>query len=130
MGIALKFVEQTTPKGNLIKVAKIKGTLKSLSPNSFSYTNDSGDSIEYKLATIEFLDENQEKKVANQVHVYKSSYEQGMEIGETYLGSVTRSKNADGTARSPWLALSSLVVGNAITDDMFEDYVEQTSDVI
>lgn len=123
MGIALKFVERTTPNGNLVKEAKINGTLKSLSPKSFSYINGSGDTVEYKLATIEFLDENQEKKVANQVHVYKSSYEEGMEIGQTYLGSVTRSTDADGKPRSPWLALSSFVVGAQITDDMFEDYV-------
>jgi hypothetical protein len=132
MGIALKFVEKTTTKGNVFKEAKIKGTLKRLSPNVFSYdvdTEDGVDKVEYKLATIEFLDENKTKHVATNVHVYKSSYEQGMEVGETYLGSVSRSKNADGTPRSPWWALSSLVIGAEITDDMFEE-VEETSKVL
>ena len=129
MGIALKFVEQTTSRGNLIKVAKIKGTLKRLSDKVFDYDveNEKGEveKVEYKLATVEFLDENQQKHVANNVHVYKTSYEQGMEAGCTYLGSVTRSKNADGTPRSPWWSLSSLVIGAEITDDMFEK-VEET----
>jgi len=132
MGIALKFVEQTTSRGNLVKVAKIKGTLKRLSDNVFDYEvqGENGiEKVEYKLATVEFLDENQQKHVANNVHVYKKSYEQDMETGGTYLGSVTRSKNADGSPRSPWWALSSLVVGAEITDDMFEE-VEETSKVL
>lgn len=133
MGIALKFVEKVTPKGNITKVAKINGTLKRLSDKVFDYEviNEKGEveKVEYKLATVEFLDENKTTHVANNVHVYKTSYEQGMEAGVTYLGSVTRSKNADGTARSPWWALSSLVIGDTITDDMFEE-VEETSKVL
>jgi hypothetical protein len=133
MGIALKFVEKTTSRGNLIKEAKINGTLKRLSDKVFDYDveNEKGktEKVEYKLATVEFLDENQQKHVANNVHVYKKSYEQDMEVGSTYLGSVTRSKNADGSPRSPWWALSSLVIGAEITDDMFEE-VEETSKIL
>lgn len=132
MGIALKFVEQTTSRGNVVKVAKINGTLKRLSDKVFDYEVEGKDGIEkveYKLATVEFLDENKTKHVANNVHVYKKSYEQDMEVGGTYLGSVTRSTNADGTPRSPWWALSSLVIGTEITDDMFEE-VEETSKVL
>jgi hypothetical protein len=132
MGIALKFVEQTTSRGNVVKVAKINGTLKRLSDKVFDYEVEGKDGIEkveYKLATVEFLDENKTKHVANNVHVYKKSYEQDMEVGGTYLGSVTRSTNADGTPRSPWWALSSLVIGAEITDDMFEE-VEETSKVL
>ena len=132
MGIALKFVEQTTSRGNVVKVAKINGTLKRLSDKVFDYKveGENGvETVEYKLATVEFLDENKTKHVANNVHVYKKSYEQDMEVGGTYLGSVTRSKNADGSARSPWWALSSLVIGADITDDMFEE-VEETSKVL
>lgn len=124
MGIALKFVEKTTSNGNVVKVANIKGTLKRLSPNVFSYevdTKDGIETVEYKLATVEFLDEKSAKHVANNVHVYRKSYEQDMEVGGNYLGSVTRSKNADGSARTPWWSLSSLVVGNDITDDMFDE---------
>jgi hypothetical protein len=129
MSVALKFKEQTTSNGNVVKVAKINGTLKTLSENVFSYTVDGENGpeiVEYKLATIEFLDENQKKHVAPRVHVYKKSYEQGMEIGETYLGSITRSQNADGSPRSPWLSLSSFVVGQDLTDDMFEDVSENS----
>lgn len=132
MGIALKFVEQTTSRGNVVKVAKINGTLKRLSDKVFDYEVEGKDGIEkveYKLATVEFLDENKTKHVANNVHVYKKSYEQDMEVGGTYLGSVTRSTNADGTARTPWWTLSSLVIGAEITDDMFEE-VEETSKVL
>lgn len=133
MGIALKFVEKTTSRGNLVKVAKIKGTLKRLSDKVFDYetTNEKGgiELIEYKLATVEFLDEKQQKHVANNVHVYRTSYDQGMEVGGTYLGSVTRSKDVDGSPRSPWWALSSLVIGAEITDDDFEE-VEETSKIL
>ena len=132
MGIALKFVEQTTSRGNVVKVAKINGTLKRLSDKVFDYEVEGKDGIEkveYKLATVEFLDENKTKHVANNVHVYKKSYDQDMEVGGTYLGSVTRSTNADGTARTPWWTLSSLVIGAEITDDMFEE-VEETSKVL
>jgi len=132
MGIALKFVEQTTSRGNVVKVAKINGTLKRLSDKVFDYEVEGKDGIEkveYKLATVEFLDENKTKHVANNVHVYKKSYDQNMEVGGTYLGSVTRSTNADGTARTPWWTLSSLVIGAEITDDMFEE-VEETSKVL
>jgi len=133
MGIALKFVEKTTSRGNLVKVAKIKGTLKSLSDKVFDYetTNEKGgiELIEYKLATVEFLDEKQQKHVANNVHVYRKSYEEGMDVGSTYLGSVTRSKDADGSPRSPWWALSSFIIGAEITDDDFEE-VEETSKIL
>lgn len=133
MGIALKFVEKTTSRGNLVKVAKINGTLKRLSDKVFDYetTNEKGgiELIEYKLATVEFLDEKQQKHVANNVHVYKTSYDQGMEVGDIYLGSVTRSKDTDGKPRSPWWALSSLVIGAEITDDDFEE-VEETSKIL
>ena len=133
MGIALKFVEKVTPKGNITKVAKINGTLKRLSEKVFDYDveNEKGEveKVEYKLATVEFFDENKTKHIANNVHVYRKSFEEGMEVGVNYLGSVTRSKNADGTPRSPWWALSSLVVGDTITDDMFDE-VDETSKVL
>jgi hypothetical protein len=132
MGIALKFVEKTTSRGNVVKVANINGTLKRLSDKVFDYKveGENGvETVEYKLATVEFLDENKTKHVANNVHVYRKSYEQDMEVGGTYLGSVTRSTNADGSARTPWWALSSLVIGTEITDDMFDE-VEETSKVL
>jgi len=132
MGVALKFTEETTPNGNVVKRAKINGTLQRLSDKVFSYETDTADGIsivEYKLATVSFTDENSVKHTANNVHVYKVSYEQDMEIGGTYLGSVTRSKNADGTARTPWWTLSSCITGNNIADDDFED-VSETNKVL
>lgn len=124
MGIALKFVEKTTSNGNVVKVANINGTLQRMSDKVFSYeteTENGPSLVEYKLATVSFTDTAGVKHTANNVHVYKVSFEQDMEIGGTYLGSVTRSNNADGTARTPWWSLSSCVTGNTITDDMFDD---------
>jgi hypothetical protein len=46
-----------------------------------------------------------------------------MEVGMTYLGKISRSTNADGSARKPWVTLSSLVSGVDFADDEFEDAV-------
>ena len=119
--IALVFKEETTPSGNVQKVANIKATLNRLSEKEFSYKNGSGDELTYKLATITFSDDNGNNHTKSDIVVYNTSYEQGMEIGQTYLGKVSRSKNADGTARKPWYTLSSLVVASENSDDDFED---------
>ena len=42
-----------------------------------------------------------------------------MEVGETYLGQISRSFNEDGSARLPWTTLSSLPTGVTLTDNMF-----------
>ena len=91
------------------------------SPREFSYVNSAGDTLVYRLATIKFVDNNGNSFTRENVVVYNTSYEQGMEIGETYLGKISRSKNADGTARKPWYSLSSLVVAGENSDDDFED---------
>ena len=39
----------------------------------------------------------------------------------TYLGKVSRSKNADGSARKPWYTVSSLLVAEESSDDDFEE---------
>jgi hypothetical protein len=119
--ISLKFVEQVTPNGNVQHVANIKATLVRLSEKDFTYTNGAGETLTYKLATIKFVDNNDVSFTRENVVVYNTSYEQGMEIGETYLGKVSRSKNADGTARKPWYSLSSLVVAGENSDDDFEE---------
>jgi len=119
--IALVFKEETTPSGNVQKVANIKATLNRLSEKEFSYKNGSGDELTYKLATITFSDDNGNNHTKSDIVVYNTSYEQGMEIGQTYLGKVSRSKNADGTARKPWYTLSSLVVASENSDEDFED---------
>jgi hypothetical protein len=119
--IALVFKEETTPSGNVQKVANIKATLVRLSDKEFTYTNGNGDTLTYKLATIRFTDDNGNSHTKADIVVYSTSYEQGMEVGETYLGKVSRSKNADGTARKPWYTLSSLVVASENSDEDFED---------
>lgn len=119
--IALVFKEETTPSGNVQKVANIKATLNRLSEKEFSYNNGNGDTLTYKLATITFSDDNGNNHTKSDIVVYNTSYEQGMEIGQTYLGKVSRSKNADGTARKPWYTLSSLVVASENSDEDFED---------
>jgi hypothetical protein len=119
--IALVFKEETTPSGNVQKVANIKATLVRLSDKEFTYTNSNGDTLTYKLATVTFVDDNDNSHTKADIVVYSTSYEQGMEVGQTYLGKVSRSKNADGTARKPWYTLSSLVVASENSDDDFEE---------
>lgn len=120
--VVLKFKEETTPNGNVVKNASFAGTLLRMSEKVFDYTNADGVVINFKLADVRFTDAVGTSHVEPNVHVYEASFEQGMEVGETYLGKVTRSKNADGTARSPWFNLYSVVVGVRSTDDDFEEY--------
>lgn len=120
--IVLKFKEETTPNGNVVKNATFAGTLLRMSDKVFDYTNADGVVINYKLADVRYADALGTTHVEPNVHVYEASYEQGMEVGESYLGRVTRSKNADGTARSPWYNLYSVIVGVRSTDDDFEEY--------
>ena len=120
--IVLKFKEETTPSGNVVKNATFAGTLLRMSDKVFEYTNADGVVINYKLADVRYADALGTTHVEPGVKVYEASYEQGMQVGESYLGRVTRSKNADGTARSPWYTLYSVVVGVNSTDDDFEEY--------
>jgi hypothetical protein len=120
--VVLKFKEETTPSGNVVKNASFAGTLLRLSEKVWPYTNAEGKELFYKLADVRYADTVGTTHVEPSVKVYEASYEQGMEVGETYLGRVTRSKNADGSARSPWFTLSSLVVAVNSTDDDFEEY--------
>ena len=120
--VVLKFKEETTPNGNVVKNASFAGTLLRMSEKVFDYTNADGVVVNFKLADVRFTDAVGTSHVEPNVHVYEASFEQGMEVGETYLGKVTRSKNADGTARSPWFNLYSVVVGVRSTDDDFEEY--------
>ena len=120
--VVLKFKEETTPSGNVVKNASFAGTLLRLSEKVWPYTNAEGKEVFYKLADVRYADSVGTTHVEPSVKVYEASYEQGMEVGETYLGRVTRSKNADGSARSPWFTLSALVVAVNSTDDDFEEY--------
>ena len=120
--VVLKFKEETTPSGNVVKNASFAGTLLRLSEKVWPYTNAEGKEVFYKLADVRYADAVGTTHVEPSVKVYEASYEQGMEVGETYLGRVTRSKNADGSARSPWFTLSALVVAVNSTDDDFEEY--------
>ena len=121
--IALKWKDEVTENGNATKVANIKGTLKRLSEKEFSYVNKHGEELTYRLATITFPDFNGTVHTRENVVVYNSSFEKGMETGVTYLGKITRSTNADGTARKPWVTLSSLESGVDFQDDDFEEVV-------
>ena len=119
--VVLKFKEETTENGNAVKVANIKGTLKRLSEKDFAYVNKHGEELTYKLATITFPDANGTVHTRENVVVYNTSFEKGMELGATYLGKISRSTNADGTARKPWVTLSSLESGVDFQDDDFEE---------
>jgi hypothetical protein len=124
----LKFKQETTENGNVVRVANIAGTLKRLSEKVFDYTNAEGTVISYKLATIQFNDLAGTTFTEQNVKVYEASYEQGMEEGETYLGRIQRSKNADGSSRKPWVTLYSAVVCTEMSDDDFEDAEISVSD--
>ena len=121
MGISLNFKPEKTISGNDVLVANIKGTLLNVSKNVFSYENSNSESITYRLATVKFTDLKGVVHTKEGFVIYESSFEKGMEVGNTYLGRITRSKNADGTARKPWSTLYSLPAGESITDDDFED---------
>jgi hypothetical protein len=117
----LKWKDETTPAGNVVKVANISGTLNRMSEQSWPYTNSEGTVINYKLATITYPDYFGTLVTEENVKVYEKSYSQGMEKGQTYLGRVQRGTNADGTKRNPWVTLYSAVVGTSLSDDDYGD---------
>lgn len=121
--IKLKFKAETTQNGNKQFVANYKGTLSRLSEQDFSYVNGAGNTIEYKLATVAFSDLDGVKHTLDSVVVYATSLGKGMELGQTYLGRISRSFNADGSARKPWVALYSAVAGKEISDADFDAIV-------
>jgi hypothetical protein len=127
--VDLKWVETVSENGNVSYVSNIKGTLKRLSKTRidpktkvegpFSYQNASGKTIEHGLATVVFTDNSGNSHTIENVVVFQKSIDQGMEVGETYLGQISRSFNEDGSARLPWTTLSSLPTGVTLTDNMF-----------
>ena len=121
--IKLKFKAETTKNGNKQFVANYKGTLSRLSEQDFSYVNGAGNTIEYKLATVSFNDLDGVNHTLDSVVVYATSLGKGMELGQTYLGRISRSFNADGSARKPWVALYSAVAGKEISDADFDAIV-------
>ena len=121
--IKLKFKAEETKNGNKQFVANYKGTLSRLSDQDFSYVNGSGETVNYKLATVSFNDLDGVKHTLDSVVVYATSLSKGMELGQTYLGRISRSFNADGTARKPWVALYSAVAGKEISDADFDAIV-------
>lgn len=121
--IKLKFKADETKNGNKQFVANYKGTLSRLSEQDFSYVNGSGETVNYKLATVSFNDLDGVKHTLDSVVVYATSLAKGMELGQTYLGRISRSFNADGSARKPWVALYSAVAGKEISDADFDAIV-------
>lgn len=121
--ITLKFKAEETKNGNKQFVANYKGTLNRLSEQDFSYVNGSGETVNYKLATVSFNDLDGVKHTLDSVVVYATSLAKGMELGQTYLGRISRSFNADGSARKPWVALYSAVAGKEISDADFDAIV-------
>jgi hypothetical protein len=125
--IKLKWEESISENGNVSYVSNINGTLKRLSkinPKTdapFSYENASGRVIEHGLATVSFSDDAGVTHTIENVVVFQKSIDQGMEVGQTYLGQISRriDLNEDGTKPRPWTTLSSLQTGLSLTDDMF-----------
>jgi hypothetical protein len=121
--IKLKFVEETTSLGNVVKNANITAKLLSISEKVFEYVSpETKDTVFYKLATISFKDLNGVECSTSTCVVYETSYNKGMEIGQSYLGKITLSDalNEDGTKRKPWIMLSSFVKGEELSFDDFE----------
>lgn len=123
--IKLEWKETVSENGNVSYVSNISGTLKRLSKinpktgEPFSYQNASGKTIEHGLATVSFVDNAGASHTIQNVVVFQKSIDQGMEVGETYLGQISRSFNEDGSARTPWTTLSSAQTGVSLTDSMF-----------
>lgn len=114
----LTFKDGVTSNGNRIKTATINGELIRLSEQDFSYENASGETITYKLATVKFSDDENKEFTKSGFVVYKASYEQGMEIGEKYLGSLQLSQG-----RKPWASLSAFVADGGFSEADFADVV-------
>lgn len=125
--VELKFKERVTDAGNTKVEASVNGKLLRISPQFFDYQNAAGEEIRYKLATIEFADINAVVWRVPNVHVYETSVEQGMLVGETYLGKCEMSVNADGSYSDPWWSLSSLLIGDTLTAADFK--IEISADV-
>ena len=121
MGILLKWKPEKTISGNDVSVANIKGTLLNVSNKTFEYVNANSETITYRLATVKFTDERGVSHTKDGFVIYETSFEKGMEVGQTYLGRITRSKDADGTARKPWSTLYSAVAAESMTDSDFEE---------
>lgn len=123
--IKLDWKESISENGNVSYVSNINGTLKRLTTinpktgSPFSYQNASGKTIEHGLATVSFVDKAGASHTIQNVVVFQKSIDQGMEVGETYLGQISRSFNEDGTARLPWTTLSSAQTGVTLADNMF-----------
>jgi len=127
--ITLKFKEETSPSGRVSNVANASAILKRLSDDVpgkglFAYVNGAGETINYRLATVQFTDDLGVKHFKDSVVVYEKSYTKGMEIGACYLMKITLAteKNDDGTSRRPWVTLSSALVGEAFSADEFATF--------
>lgn len=114
----LTFKDEVTTNGNRIKTATINGELVRVSEQEFSYENGVGETITYKLGTAKFTDDEGVVHQKSGFVIYQVSYEQGMEIGEKYLGSIQLSKG-----RKPWASLSSFVADGSFSEADFADVV-------
>ena len=114
----LTFKDDVTSNGNRIKVATINGELVRLSEQDFSYENANGETITYKLGTAKFTDDEGTTFQKSGFVVYQASYEQGMEVGEKYLGSIQLSQG-----RKPWASLSAFVADGGFSEADFADVV-------
>jgi hypothetical protein len=124
--VTLKWKDDVTANGNAVKIANIKATLKSMSKQMFDYVNGAGEVIKYTLGTVVFKDELGVEHTKEGFVIYETSLNQGIEVGGTYLARISRSNNADGSARKPWCTLYSAVAGDALSDDDFAELpVEQ-----
>ncbi len=125
--IKLKWKLETTPNGREVRVSSFVGTLLNVSKNMFSYVNKDKETLNYHLATVSFKDMNDQEITTDQVVIYDTSFDKGMQVGSTYLGKITQGledlvdeETGVISKPKPWIMLSSFVKGQELSFNSFD----------
>ena len=125
--IKLKWKLETTPNGREVRVSSFVGTLLNVSKNMFSYVNKDKETLNYHLATVSFKDMKDEEYTTDQVVIYDTSFDKGMQVGSTYLGKITQGledlvdeETGVISKPKPWIMLSSFVKGQELSFNSFD----------
>lgn len=125
--IKLKWKLETTPNGREVRVSSFVGTLLNISKNNFSYVNKDKETLNYYLGTVSFKDMNDQIITTDQVVIYNTSFDNGMQVGNTYLGKITQGledlvdeETGIVSKPKPWIMLSSFVKGQELSFNSFD----------
>ncbi len=125
--IKLKWKLETTPNGREVRVSSFVGTLLNVSKNMFSYVNKDKETLNYHLSTVSFKDMNDQEITTDQVVIYDTSFDKGMQVGSTYLGKITQGledlvdeETGVISKPKPWIMLSSFVKGQELSFNSFD----------